>query len=72
MALAVVVHDTSRLRSAATRITVLLTAAVLLSLLHLPWRPRTVCVLRTFTGIPCPLCGGTTAAVNVGRGDLLG
>jgi hypothetical protein len=51
---------------------VLLAIAVGLALLHLPGRPRTFCVLRSVTGIPCPLCGGTTAAVRVGRGDLLG
>jgi hypothetical protein len=72
MALAVVVSDAPRLRSAATRGLVLLAAAVGLALLHLPWRPRTVCLLRASTGIPCPLCGGTTAAVRVGRGDLVG
>jgi hypothetical protein len=71
MALAVVAVDTSRLRSSVTRGAVLLAAAVALALLHLPWRPRTVCLLRAVTGIPCPLCGGTTAAVQVGRGDLL-
>ena len=60
------------LRTSAARFGLLLAAAVGLALLHLPGRPRTVCVLRTFTGVPCPLCGGTTAAVHVGRGDLLG
>lgn len=71
MALAVAASDTSRVRSVVTRGAVLLAAAVALSLVHLPWRPRTVCVLRALTGVPCPLCGGTTAAVEVGRGDLL-
>lgn len=59
-------------RTSALRFGVLLALALGLAALHLPWRPRTVCVLRTVTGIPCPLCGGTTAAVHVGRGDLLG
>jgi hypothetical protein len=59
-------------RRSALRAGVLLAAAVGLALLHLPWRPATVCLLRATTGIPCPLCGGTTAAVRVGRGDLLG
>ena len=36
----------------------------------MPGRPHTVCLLRAVTGIPCPLCGGTTAAVRVGQGDL--
>jgi hypothetical protein len=59
-------------RRAGLRFLVLLAIAVGLALLHLPGRPRTFCVLRSVTGIPCPLCGGTTAAVRVGRGDLLG
>lgn len=29
-----------------------------------------LCPLRTFTGIPCPLCGMTTASVALVRGDL--
>ena len=59
-------------RRTLVRAGALLAAAIGLALLHLPWRPATVCVLRATTGIPCPLCGGTTAAVHVGRGDLLG
>lgn len=43
-------------------------AAVALAALHLPWRPPTFCLLRATTGIPCPVCGGTTAAVDLGRG----
>ncbi|MDX6197100.1 MAG: hypothetical protein QOJ79_251 [Actinomycetota bacterium] len=31
-----------------------------------------MCTLRALTGIPCPFCGGTTAAVHVGRADLPG
>ena len=45
-------------------------AGVLLALLVLPWRPATLCLLRGLTGIPCPFCGGTTAMVQLGRGDL--
>ena len=45
-------------------------AAVLLAVLVLPWRPPTLCLLRGLTGIPCPFCGGTTAVVQLGRGDL--
>jgi hypothetical protein len=29
-------------------------------------------LLRGLTGIPCPFCGGTTAAVHAGRADLVG
>jgi hypothetical protein len=46
-------------------------AAVLLGLLVIPWRPPTLCLLRGLTGVPCPFCGGTTAMVQLGRGDLL-
>jgi uncharacterized protein DUF2752 len=31
------------------------------------WLP---CPLRTLTGIPCPLCGMTTAATGLASGDL--
>lgn len=44
--------------------------AVVLAALHLRHRPASLCVLRTVTGIPCPLCGGTTAAVELGHGNL--
>jgi hypothetical protein len=54
------------------RLTVLLTAAVVLAQLHPKHRPATVCLLRGLTGIPCPFCGGTTAAVRIGRADLAG
>ena len=48
----------------------LLAAAVVLSELVLPWRPETLCLLRAATGLPCPFCGTTTAAVHIGNGDL--
>ena len=52
--------------------TLLLIVAVVLAQLHPKHRPATVCLLRGLTGIPCPFCGGTTAAVHVGRADLVG
>ena len=54
------------------RAALLVVAALLLGALVLPWRPTTTCLLRGFTGLPCPLCGGTTAMVRLGRGDPLG
>ena len=33
------------------------------------WLP---CPLRTLTGVPCPLCGMTTAATALATGDLAG
>ncbi len=55
------------IRSAMVMAAVVLTAGV-----HLPGRPPTLCVLRALTGIPCPFCGGTTAAVHLGHGDVAG
>jgi hypothetical protein len=43
--------------------------AVALAAIHVR-RPATVCLLRSVTGVPCPFCGGTTAAVDLGRGHL--
>jgi hypothetical protein len=54
------------------RLTALLVVAVALAHVHPKHRPATVCLVRGLTGIPCPFCGGTTAAVHVGRADLRG
>ncbi len=54
-------------RSAALRAGLLLLAALALAALELPGRPSTLCGVRALTGLPCPLCGGTTAAVELGR-----
>src|SRR5689334_11939592 len=54
------------------RLTGLLVVAVVLAHVHPRHRPATLCLLRGLTGIPCPFCGGTTAAVHVGRADLRG
>ncbi len=45
-------------------------AALALAAVRVPGRPHTICLLRATTGLPCPFCGGTTAAVDVGRGHL--
>lgn len=60
------------LRSSGQRIVVGAVGAVTLAHLTIPGRPATVCPLRALTGVPCPICGGTTAAVRVGHADLLG
>lgn len=46
-------------------------AAVVLGAVNLH-RPTTLCPFRALTGIPCPICGTTTAGVRLGRGDVLG
>ncbi len=46
-------------------------AAGALVLAHSPG-PRLACPLLSLTGIPCPLCGSTTAATRLGRLDVVG
>src|SRR6266508_4084945 len=36
----------------------------------LAWRPTSPCLLRLVTGIPCPMCGMTTAATSLAAGEL--
>ncbi|GAB2837212.1 hypothetical protein GCM10027176_47120 [Actinoallomurus bryophytorum] len=62
---------TSRPWAAASRFGVLIAVVVGLALLRVP-RPPTLCLLRETTGIPCPMCGFTTAAVHLGHADLAG
>jgi hypothetical protein len=62
---------TSRPWAAASRFGVLIAVVVGLAMLRVP-RPPTLCLLRETTGIPCPMCGFTTAAVHLGRADLAG
>lgn len=54
----------------ALRLTLGLAVAVALGSVHLSGRPPTLCAFRALTGVPCPFCGGTTAAVELGRGHL--
>lgn len=58
-------------RTSLLRCGLLLLAAALVAAVDLPGRPQTLCLLRAATGVPCPLCGGTTAAVAVGSGRPL-
>ena len=60
------------LTASGVRLAALLVAAVVLAHLHPRGRPATFCLLRRLTGVPCPFCGGTTAAVHVGRADAIG
>ncbi len=62
----------SGLRSSTARFAVGALGAVTLAHLTIPGRPATVCPLRALTGIPCPICGGTTAAVRIGHADVVG
>ena len=55
-----------------SRYLVVALVAVGLGALHLRHRPATFCLFRELTGIPCPFCGGTTAAVRLGHGNIRG
>jgi hypothetical protein len=56
----------------AGRYVVLGVGAVALGAVHLRHRPSTICPFRALTGLPCPFCGGTTAASRLGHADLRG
>ena len=49
---------------------VLVGVVLALGAVHLRHRPATFCLLREFTGVPCPFCGGTTALARLGTGQL--
>jgi hypothetical protein len=67
-------HHSSRRMTVmvAQRYAAVALVAIVLAALHIRHRPTTVCLFRAITGIPCPFCGGTTAAVHLGHGDLRG
>ncbi|MCP2309900.1 MULTISPECIES: DUF2752 domain-containing protein [Kitasatospora] len=44
-------------------------AAVAVAELHDAHDPGVLCVLRRFTGIPCPGCGSTTVFIEAGHGN---
>jgi hypothetical protein len=41
-------------------------AAVLAAVVHRVHDPGTLCPIRAVTGVPCPLCGGTTVFMDLG------
>ncbi|MEV7179090.1 DUF2752 domain-containing protein [Kitasatospora sp. NPDC093679] len=44
-------------------------AAVAVAQLHDAHDPGVLCLLRRFTGIPCPACGSTTVFIEAGHGN---
>lgn len=61
-------------RDVAARLAVAAGGTLLLGALriHRPSGYATLCPLRALTGIPCPVCGTTTALVRLGRGRVAG
>jgi hypothetical protein len=66
------VQSDAAVPTVSVRLVIVAVVAMALAAVHLPYRPRTVCLLRTVTGVPCPFCGGTTAVVELGQADLRG
>jgi hypothetical protein len=58
-------------RLVASRYLGMAVVVVAVAALHVR-RPSTLCLLRATTGVPCPFCGGTTAAVRLGHADIRG
>jgi hypothetical protein len=52
----------------ALRVAAMATAAIGAAMIHRVHDPGVLCPLRAFTGIPCPVCGGTTAFIEMGSG----
>lgn len=58
-------------RRAAVRAATVAGAALVAGALRIH-RPATLCPFRAITGVPCPICGTTTAMVRLGRGNVGG
>jgi hypothetical protein len=63
------VADRAAVIRIGSRFAVIAVVVVLLAAVHVR-RPATFCLLRATTGVPCPFCGGTTAAVDLGTGHV--
>src|SRR5690606_8877624 len=50
------------------RVAAMAVAAIGASWIHRVSDPGVLCPLRAVTGIPCPLCGGTTVFIELGSG----
>ncbi|WP_153533568.1 DUF2752 domain-containing protein [Actinomadura macrotermitis] len=50
------------------RVAAMAAAAACAALVHRVNDPGVLCPLRAITGVPCPLCGGTTVFIELGSG----
>lgn len=55
-------------KGVALRVAAMATAAIGVATIHRVHDPGVLCPLRAVTGIPCPLCGGTTVFIELGSG----
>jgi hypothetical protein len=61
-----------RLRACATRLALAAACSLGAAWVHEHHDPGTLCPLRRLTGIPCPLCGSTSAFTAAGAGHWYG
>jgi len=59
-------------RAVVLRVAAMAVAAVGAAWIHRVSDPGVLCPLRRLTGIPCPLCGGTTVFIELGSGRPVG
>jgi Protein of unknown function (DUF2752) len=52
----------------ALRVGAMAVAAVAVAWIHRVNDPGVLCPMRALTGVPCPLCGGTTVFIELGSG----
>jgi hypothetical protein len=57
-------------RALPVRAALVAVVAVGVARLHAIHDPGVLCPFRRLTGLPCPLCGSTTAVVELGSGHL--
>lgn len=57
-------------RALPLRAALVAVVAVAVARLHAAYDPGVLCPLRRVTGVPCPLCGSTTAVVELGWGHV--
>jgi len=58
-------------RGLALRLALAVTLAVAVARLHAVHDPGVLCPLRAVTGVPCPLCGSTSAFIALGSGEVM-
>ncbi len=57
-------------RALPFRAALVVAVAMAVARVHAAYDPGVLCPLRRLTGVPCPMCGSTTAVVELGWGHL--
>lgn len=59
-------------RGVALRVGAMAVVAVVVAVVHRAHNPGILCPVRAITGVPCPLCGGTTVFMELGSANPAG